>query len=157
MKIRNTKLAAWYSSIPRDAILDGVTTVFRNREGECFFDGPLAWLLTNHRVPVRFEMALDARAMNAAARLTYETPEGQQYFYTAMECESFASLWNDDPSTVTGLPTDCFEMSVGPGEAMLPTHDCDGTEALLRFDGSQFLLCAATPARVQNYIERLAA
>src|SRR3546814_11782806 len=70
------------------------TTVGCEREGRYFFDGVVARLLKQGKIPHSIDIALDGDEWSCLARLNYGGGSDGEAIFLPFEIESFALLWN---------------------------------------------------------------
>lgn len=80
-----------------------VISVAYERDGDFYFDGLVAAMLGQNKIPLTIEIALDAEDMGCIVRLNYGDEEDSSALYAPFEIESFALLWNANPKWIHGI------------------------------------------------------
>lgn len=108
-----------------------VISVAYERQGEFYFDGVIAALLGQDKIPLTIEIALDAEAMGSIVRLNYGDEEDSSALYAPFEIESFALLWNANPKWIHGIQGNRITLSLKHAETRYPFINGAGITSLL--------------------------
>lgn len=106
-------------------------TVAFEREGSFFFDGAIAALMGQGKIPHSIEMSLDMASMSCIARLNYGDQSDEEALYAPFEIESFAFLWNANPGKIHGLDSERITLALQASEARYPFINGAGITAEL--------------------------
>lgn len=118
------------------------SSIFHDSHRECFFTGIVGALLEQGVVPHRIDIAMDANFMAPIIQFQIgpddDVVETQHY---PMNPESFASLWNDPPATITGFPIDKIRLYLQAGNERFPIETASGILAeLFLYEGEFFII-----------------
>ena len=138
---KSHEIPAWFmQEIDEDAPnLIGATTIAFEREGRYFFDGVIASLLKQGKIPNTIEIALDGSEWSCLARLNYGDGSDDAAFFMPFEIESFALLWNASVEEVHGIDVDRFAMHFKDGATRYPFTASAGVNCELFFHEDRFL------------------
>lgn len=140
MTLRSKELPDWFHSVTdvRAANFMNATTVAFERDGNFYFDGAIAAMMKNRKIPHTIEIALDAETMVSFARLNYGDETDEHALYTLFEVESFAFLWNSRPKWVHGIRGSCINLYLNPGSARYPIINAGGVTCELYLKNDLF-------------------
>lgn len=134
------EIPAWFThDIDEDAAnMMPASTIVYVRDGQYFFDGLISGLLTQMKIPLSIEIALDAEEMSILVRLNYGDGGDEAAYYTSFEIESFALLWNANPETIHGIDGDKIALFLKPGLTRYPFTASAGVVCELYLQDDRF-------------------
>jgi hypothetical protein len=122
----------------KDANFIPASTIVFERDGQYFFDGVIASLLSQSKIPLSIEIAMDSEELTALVRLNYGDGSDADAIYSGFELESFALLWNANPDSIHGLDSDRIQLILKPGEGRYPFTASSGVTCELFYKGDRF-------------------
>src|SRR3546814_12979614 len=115
------------------------TTVGCEREGRYFFDGVVARLLKQGKIPRSIDIALDGEEWSCLARLNYGGGSDGEAIFLPFEIESFALLWNASAEQINGVDAQQITMHFKNGSTRYPFTASAGVNCELFYRDARFL------------------
>src|SRR3546814_3665048 len=127
---KSHEMPAWFmQDIDEDApnVIVATTVVFE-REERYFFDGVVASLLKQGKIPHSIDIALDGEEWSCLARLNYGGGSDGEAIFLPFEIESFALLWNASAEQIHGVDAQQITMHFKNGSTRYPFTDSAGVK-----------------------------